>query len=107
MEETGREDYDSPWKEIIERFFERFMAFYFGRAHRLIAGDEGFEFLDKELQKITREAEQGRRTVDKLVRVRLKKGGEMWVLIHIEVQGQRDRWFAKRVFICNCRIVDR
>jgi hypothetical protein len=107
MEETPREDYDSPWKEMIERFFERFMAFYFPRAHRLIAWDEGFEFLDKELQKITREAEQGRRTVDKLVRVRLKRGGELWVLIHIEVQGQRDRWFAKRVFICNCRIFDR
>jgi len=107
MEETTREDYDSPWKELIERFFERFMAFYFPRAHRLIAWDKGFEFLDKELQKITREAEQGRRTVDKLVRVRLKRGGEMWVLIHIEVQGQRDRWFAKRVFVCNCRIFDR
>jgi len=107
MEETAREDYDSPWKEIIERFFERFMAFYFRRAHKLIAWDEGFEFPDKELQKITREAEQGRRTVDKLVRVRLKKGGEMWVLIHIEVQGQRDRGFAKRVFVCNCRIFDR
>ena len=107
MEEIPREDYDSPWKEMIERFFERFMAFYFPRAHRLIAWDKGFEFLDKELQKITREAEQGRRTVDKLVRVRLKRGGELWVLIHIEVQGQRDRWFAKRVFICNCRIFDR
>jgi hypothetical protein len=107
MEETAREDYDSPWKEVIERFFERFMAFYFQSAHKLIAWDKGFEFLDKELQKITREAEQGRRTVDKLVRVRLKKGGEMWVLIHIEVQGQRDNEFAKRVFICNCRIFDR
>jgi len=27
LEETTREDYDSPWKEMIERFFERFMAF--------------------------------------------------------------------------------
>jgi hypothetical protein len=56
---------------------------------------------------VRREAEQGRRAVDKLVRVRLKRGGELWVLIHIEVQGQRDRWFAKRVFVCNCRIFDR
>jgi hypothetical protein len=22
MEETEREDYDSPWKEVIERFFD-------------------------------------------------------------------------------------
>ncbi len=107
MEAIAREDYDSPWKEVIERFFEPFMAFYFPRAHRQIAWDRGFEFLDKELQKITRDAEQGRRTVDKLVRVHLKRGGELWVMVHIEVQGQRDPAFDKRVFVCNYRIFDR
>lgn len=107
MDAIAREDYDSPWKEVIERFFERFMAFFFPRAHRLIAWGKGFEFLDKELQKITRPAEQSRRTVDKLVRVYLKRGGELWVLIHIEVQGQRDQTFARRVFVCNYRLFDR
>jgi hypothetical protein len=45
--------------------------------------------------------------VDKLVRVHLKNGDEMWVMIHIEVQGQRDPLFPKRVFVCNYRIFDR
>ncbi|MGH9844237.1 MAG: hypothetical protein ACREEM_36395 [Blastocatellia bacterium] len=107
MDASAREDYDSPWKEVIERFFEPFMAFYFPRAHRQIAWDKPFEFLDKELQKITRDAEQGRRTVDKLVRVHLKSGDQMWVLIHIEVQSQRDPTFQKRVFVCHYRLFDR
>jgi hypothetical protein len=54
MDQTAREDYDSPWKDVIERFFELFMAFYFPCAHRQIAWDQPIEFLDKELQKITR-----------------------------------------------------
>lgn len=26
---TGRADYDSPWKEALELYFEEFMAFFF------------------------------------------------------------------------------
>ncbi len=29
-------DYDNPWKEILERYFEEFMAFFFPKAHRRI-----------------------------------------------------------------------
>jgi hypothetical protein len=41
--------------------------------------------LDKELQRIVPRAKQGRRTVDKLVKVWLKSGEERWLLIHVEV----------------------
>jgi len=27
------DDYDSPWKEVLERYFEDFMAFFFPEAH--------------------------------------------------------------------------
>lgn len=92
---------------MIERLFEPFMAFFFPQAHRQIDWSRGFEFLDKQLQKVTRQAESHRRTVDKLVRVWLKKGRELWVLIHIEVQGQRESEFTRRVFACNYRLFDR
>jgi len=49
-------DYDSPWKEIIERYFEPFMAFFFPEAHSEIHWDHGYEFLDKELQQVVRDA---------------------------------------------------
>ena len=31
-----RDDYDNPWKDIIELYFEHFMSFYFPRSHKLI-----------------------------------------------------------------------
>lgn len=44
------------------------MAFFFPEAHRDIDWTRPFEMLDKELQQITPESEQGSRVVDKLVK---------------------------------------
>ena len=63
--------------------------------------------LDKELQKIVRQAEQGRRYVDKLVRVWLKDGREEWLLIHVEIQTSREQDFSRRMYVYNYRIFDR
>jgi hypothetical protein len=67
----------------------------------------GYEFLDKELQKITGKAEVGRRLVDKLVKVYTTDGDETWVIVHVEVQGQHEADFAKRMFVYYYRLFDR
>ena len=54
-------DYDSPWKEALEQYFESFCEFYFPVVHEGIAWERGYEFLDKELQQVVRDAELGRR----------------------------------------------
>ncbi len=100
-------DYDSPWKEALEYYFEAFMAFFFPQAHADIAWGRGHEFLDKELQQVVRDAELGRRLADKLVKVWRRDGQEAWVLVHIEVQGQVEADFAKRMYVYNYRLFDR
>lgn len=100
-------DYDSPWKEIIERYFPDFMAFFFPQAYAEIDWSRPYTFLDKELQQVVREAEVGARRVDKLVQVFLQDGQETWLLVHIEVQGQREAAFAERMYIYHYRIFDR
>lgn len=52
------------------------------------------------------EAEVGRKLADTLVKVWLRTGAEVWVLIHVEVQGQRDPDFERRMFIYYYRIFD-
>jgi len=96
-------DYDSPWKEVIEYFFQDFLAFFYPSAHAGIDWDKGYEFLDKELEQVVRDGELGRRLVDKLVRVWRLDGEEEFVLIHVEVQGQHDKAFAKRMYIPETR----
>jgi len=99
-------DYDSPWKDVLDLFFDSFMKLFFPSAHAQIDWPRGFEFLDKELQKITAGAAVGRRVVDKLVKVWLKTGQELCVLIHIEVQGTREKGFDLRLYVYNFRIYD-
>lgn len=98
---------DTPWKEILERFFPQFMQFFFPQTYLDINWKRRYAFLDKELQQVIRDAELGKRLVDKLVKVWLKDGKEIWVLIHIEIQGKKDKTFAERIYIYNYRLYDR
>ncbi len=44
------EDYDSPWKDVLDRYFPDFLAFFFPEAQAGIDWSRGWESLDTELQ---------------------------------------------------------
>jgi hypothetical protein len=100
-------DFDSPWKEILDAYFEQFLAFFFPHAHRDIDWSRSYEVLDTELQQLVRDAEVGERLVDKLVKVWRVNGAEEWVLVHVEVQSQDESNFARRMYVYNYRIFER
>ncbi len=96
---------DILWSErrsegILEDMFPDFLTFLIPNATSLIDFERGFEFLDKELEQVFPPDEDvfKPRHIDKLVKVFTKQGSEHWVLVHIEVQGQRDKAFAQRMF---------
>lgn len=100
-------DHDSPWKEALESRFPEFMALLFPHIHPEIDWPRGHQFLDKELQQITPDANNTRRYADKLARVYTLEGGETWVLIHVEVQGEPESAFAQRMYTYHYRLLDR
>jgi hypothetical protein len=100
-------DYDNPWQEVLERYFQAFMAFCFPQAHADIDWSRAPIFLDKELRQVTPDAELGLRRVDKLAQVWRQDGAEAWVLVHVEVQSQEDVAFAERMYVYNYRLYDR
>ncbi|SLM29938.1 conserved hypothetical protein [Desulfamplus magnetovallimortis] len=100
-------DYDSPWKDIIERFFSQFTQFFFPSIYGGIDWNQEYTFLDKEFQELVRDSELGRRLADKLVRVHTLNGNQMMVLIHVEVQGNYELDFAERMYVYNYRIYDK
>ncbi|NET56118.1 MAG: hypothetical protein F6K47_08070 [Symploca sp. SIO2E6] len=99
MTKTPTSEYDSPWKEALESYFPEFMAFFFHKIHTQIDWQRQWEFLDKELQQVVRDAEVGRRFVDKLVKVWRRNGQQTWVLLHVEVQGSKESVFPNRMYV--------
>jgi len=57
--------YDSPWKDILEIYFEDFLQFFFPNIHSAIDWTQPIEFLNKELKQVTKDAEVGRMTLSK------------------------------------------
>lgn len=100
------DDLDSPWKDALEHFLSRCLQLLFPPVHDGIDWPRGYDSLDKEFQQIVRDAPTGRRLADKLFRVWLKDGREVWLLIHIEVQGKKEAAFPERMFIYGYRIYD-
>src|SRR5947209_14366210 len=105
-------DFDNPWKDVLEHFFRQFLSFASASSSSFpkrtaIDWSRRYESLDKELQQIVSESELGLRLADKLFKVWLQDGQEAWILIHVEIQNQRDPAFAERMFVYNYRIYDR
>lgn len=98
---------DLLWKGIIESLAEDFLRLFFPIWSKSIDFQRGFEFLDNELAQLSPESAAQRRVTDKLIKVFFKDGSEKWVLIHVEVQGYRDKDFARRLFIYYYRLYDR
>lgn len=101
------DDYDSPWKEAIEHFFEDFLHFCFPEAHAQIDWLQLPVFLEQELRAVIRDAEVGKHVVDKLVRVMRRGGSEEWLYLHLEIQAQEQTAFAERMFVYHSRLFDR
>ena len=80
------------------------MVFFFSELSAGIDWSKRPRFLDKELEGIGFGNAPDCMVADKLVEVCLRNGSVQWVLIHVEVQAQRDASLARRVLDYNYRI---
>jgi hypothetical protein len=100
-------DFDGAWKTALEQYFAPFLAFFFPSVHADIDWTQDVQSRDPDLQQIAPDDRQGKQHVDKLMQVTRRNGATGYVLIHIEIQSQRDQVFAERMFLYNARIYDR
>ena len=91
-------DFDGAWKYALEQQFDTFLAFFFPQAHAAIDWQRPVVVRDNELQQVAPEDQAGKQRVDRLVEVYRLDGEPALVLVHIEIQAQRDSAFASRMF---------
>lgn len=100
-------DYDGLWKKLIYELFEEFVLFFAADLYEDVDFLQEPELLQQELFQEIIQEKKGRQGADQIVKVCLKNGGEKWILIHIEVQGNRDPDFSKRMFRYYYKIFDK
>jgi predicted transposase YdaD len=98
---------DAAWKEIIEKLTGDFLDYFMPDVSGDLDQAGGFTFLTDELQEIAPRGEEQNRYVDKLLKVRLRDKGEHWILIHVEIQGYKEKDFPKRMFRYFYRLMDK
>ncbi|MCP5103049.1 MAG: hypothetical protein GY950_06710, partial [bacterium] len=101
--------YDSAWKKVIRQLFKDFLEFFFPDIYNAIDFNKEIIFLDKELNEIDPDSNQGDRVADVLVKVHLKDGSTKYIciIIHIEVQGDPQTDLMERMFIYFYRAFDK
>lgn len=107
MKTTPSLHFDTPWKRIVDKYFKSLLEFLFPHIAREINWSEPLIHLDKELLKIQKKSEIGKRIADKLIQVCKTNGEKMCIIVHLEVQGSHEKEFSERLFQYYYRIYDR
>lgn len=97
---------DTLWKGVIEEFAPDVVKFAFPQYEHLFDLNRKIEFLDAFLASIRLESESKNRVADKLLKVFLKDGTSMCLLVRLESQDDTDKDFARKMFLYYCRILD-
>ena len=94
-------DYDGAWKEGLRMYLRQVIERYFPAVAAVIAWEHPPVWSDKELSQILGQTGRRNRTVDLLVKLRLRDGGEQWILLHLEIQTSYEPDFAERLALYN------
>lgn len=109
MPSTPRDNFDSAWKEALTDHLPSFFDFFYPQLRHMVLWDRPIRFLDKERKALgpPYKGRAGKRVVDVLVELPWKNEGMVLVLVHIEVQSQKDPAFAERLFYYHARLSER
>ena len=86
---------------MLEEELPLALEFFFPAVHADLDWGRDYESLDQELRKLDPGGATGKRIVDRLVKA-WTRGGDVHYL-HVEVQGARERGFARRMYDYNIR----
>jgi hypothetical protein len=102
-----RDEYDPPWKRILEVLLEPALKLFLPQAWADIDWTRPPVSVEKDLQKLLPRSQSRHRWADKVWKTWRRNGDESLVYLHAEIQGDPDQTLPKRMFTSSYRIFDR
>jgi hypothetical protein len=90
---------DLLWKDLFTEFHQEAVLFFFGKElHDAIDFTVEPEFLEQEFNDVFTGNDPTKKVADKVIKYRLKSGGEKILILHVEFQGGFEKEFPQRMF---------
>ena len=96
--------FDAAWKDFLSWFPDLFFSYFFPELHGHINWEVPLVELDPELRPLFEQSKAKTRIADKLLRVRLRDGTNLSLIIHLEFQNQPDPTLPRRMYEMNYRL---
>jgi hypothetical protein len=93
-----RMDYDNLFKTVLHLYFWEALKIFVPELYEAADRNADPDFLEKELQKITLNLQEGQNQADLLVRIKLKDDSQELILCHLEIQGEGGGDLAVRMY---------
>jgi len=103
----SRNNLDLAWKEALTAWLPEFLELFLPQAHAAIDWSRAPEFLESELRRLGRGLKGQGKRADLVAKVFLRSGSPTILVIHIEVQAQKDGSIALRMRLYYNRLFDR
>lgn len=97
----GRDDLDLAWKEALTGFLPGFLQLFLPHVHEAVDWSRPVVFLEGELRRLRRRVKGRRTRADVVVELCLRSGEHALVVVHVEVQSQRDDLLPLRMRLYN------
>ena len=97
-DDEDRADGDSMWKTLMQLNFDEMLESILPELAALVDKRRKAEFLDKEMKDLQAFMGAGWQAPDLLAKVPVKGGRDIWLALHVEVQGKGGGDFPERMF---------
>ena len=96
--DDDRADGDSMWKTLMQTNFDEMLESILPELAAMVDHRRKAEFLDKEMKELQAFMGAGWQTPDLLAKVPIKGGRDVWLALHVDVQGKGGGDFPERMF---------
>jgi hypothetical protein len=96
-----------PWKQIFRGYLSDAMDLFFPEISESIDWRSPPVFLDQDLEQLDPNGEYGGHDAVQLVKLKLKEGKSMILLLHVAVEASEEKYFEEMVMTYSIRAYDR